>query len=165
MNTNLLARLYEHNNWANLKIAQTCATLTDEQLDADPISVTMGSIRNTLEHLASAQENYLAMFTTPVEERRKRASYRVQNFEESLKSSGNGLLKLVQSPPQTRLQTTDNHYVEPWVILAQVINHAAEHREQICSMLTELGVQVPDLDGWSYGEAENALVPMSEEKK
>ena len=165
MNTNLLERVFEHNNWANLKIAQTCAKLSDAELDADPKSVTMGSIRDTLDHLASAQENYFAMFKMTVEERRNRSGQPIENHAESLKISGQGLLELAKSPPQTRLQTTDDHYVEPWVILVQVVNHAAEHREQICSMLTELGIPVPDMDGWSYGESENALVPMNGDKR
>jgi uncharacterized damage-inducible protein DinB len=45
--------------------------------------------------------------------------------------------------------------------VVQVINHAAEHREQICSVLSALGVTPPDLDGWAYGEATKALIPIS----
>jgi uncharacterized damage-inducible protein DinB len=47
------------------------------------------------------------------------------------------------------------------VVLVQVINHATEHREQIKSMLSALGVTPPELDGWDYGEAINALIPAS----
>ena len=35
-------------------------------------------------------------------------------------------------------------------ILAQVINHATEHREQVKAILTQLGIEPPDLQGWSY---------------
>jgi uncharacterized damage-inducible protein DinB len=62
---------------------------------------------------------------------------------------------------QARLQTRDGYRVEAWVVLVQVINHATEHREQIKSMLSALGITPPDLDGWSYGEAAHALVPIS----
>jgi uncharacterized damage-inducible protein DinB len=79
--------------------------------------------------------------------------------------SGDGLLALVRDEsgklPKTRLQTRDGYYVEPWVVMVQIINHATEHREQISSMLTALGVTPPDMDGWSYGEAANALIPIS----
>ena len=63
--------------------------------------------------------------------------------------------------PHRRLQTTDGYFVEPWVVLVQVINHATEHREQIKSMLSALGVTPPDIDGWDYGEATKALLPIS----
>lgn len=59
------------------------------------------------------------------------------------------------------LRTLDGYIVEPWVVMIQTIIHAAEHREQISSMLTSLGVAPPDLDGWSLGEHTHALVPIS----
>jgi uncharacterized damage-inducible protein DinB len=51
--------------------------------------------------------------------------------------------------------------VEPWVVLLQVINHATEHREQIKSMLSALGLTPPEIDGWDFGLTENALVPIT----
>ena len=51
--------------------------------------------------------------------------------------------------------------MEPWVVMVQAINHATEHREQIKSMLSALGVTPPDIDGWSYAEVTKALVPIS----
>jgi uncharacterized damage-inducible protein DinB len=44
-------------------------------------------------------------------------------------------------------------------VLVQAIDHAAEHREQIKSMLSALGITPPDIDGWSYGEVAGALRP------
>jgi uncharacterized damage-inducible protein DinB len=86
-------------------------------------------------------------------------------LQESAQISGEGLLALVQDEsskfPKTRRQTTDGFFVEPWVVMLQVINHATEHREQIKSMLSALGVTPPNIDGWDYGEATNALVPIA----
>ena len=56
MAENMLARLFEHNNWANAQIIQACAALSDEQLDAEPLSATKGSIRRTLVHLVASQQ-------------------------------------------------------------------------------------------------------------
>lgn len=164
MAENPLVKLIEHNNWANLRIIQACSALTDEQLDAEPHSATRGSLRVTLTHLVSSQRGYLALLTLPVEER-PRARPAFAELQESVRLSGEGLLALARDwstqPPQARLQTRDGYLVEPWVVMVQVINHATEHREQIKSMLTALGVTPPDIDGWSYGEATNALAPMS----
>ena len=66
---NFLTKLFEHNIWTNNKIIQVCATLSDEQLDAEPQSATQGSIRSTLLHLVSSQRGYLALLTQPVEAR------------------------------------------------------------------------------------------------
>lgn len=164
MTENFLAKIFEHNNWANSKIIQACLALSDEQLDAPPRSATEGSIRSTLSHLVSAQYGYLRILALPLEERQDRVTIEFADLVDSLKSSGERLLELARDEsklPVTRIQTRDGYYVESWVIMVQIINHATEHREQIKSMLTALGVTPPAIDGWDYGEAANALVPIS----
>jgi len=42
-----------------------------------------------------------------------------------------------------------------------LLPHATEHREQIKSMLSALGIAPPSLDGWDYRETTNTLVPIS----
>lgn len=163
MTENFLEKLFEHNNWANLRIIQACSALSDEQLDAEPQSATRGSIRSTLSHLAGAQAGYLSLLTLPVEER-VRVTPAFDELQEFVSKSGEGLLALargVQKPLKPQLQTRDGYFVESWVLMVQIINHATEHREQIKSMLSALGVIPPDIDGWSYGEATNALIPIS----
>jgi len=164
MTENILVRLFEHNNWANLQIIQACSALSDEQLDATPQSTTKGSIRLTLSHLVASQQGYLSLLTLPVEARVDVPPVFVE-LQESAAISGEGLLSLARdafsTPLQTQLQTTDGYLVEPWVVMVQAINHAAEHREQISSMLSALGVTPPDLDGWTYGEVTNALIPIA----
>jgi uncharacterized damage-inducible protein DinB len=164
MTENFLVKLFEHNNWANLQIIQACSVLTDEQLDAEPQSATKGSIRRTLMHLVGSQQGYLYLLTLPIEARPTvRPGF--AELHESARISGEGLLSLVRDAPgqslQPQLQTKDGYFVEPWVVLVQVINHATEHREQIKSMLSTLGVTPPDIDGWTYGLATNALVPIA----
>ena len=162
MNENYLEKLIEHNNWANLRIIETCFALSDEQLDATPQSVIKGSIRITLSHLVSSQRNYLSILTLPLDER-KRISLQFDELEDEAKKSGEALVALAQDPPLIRdsLKTYDRHYVEPSIVFIQIINHAAEHREQICSMLNDLGVTPPTLDGWEYGFATNTLIKMA----
>ena len=164
MTEHFLEKLFEHNNWANLQIIRACSALTDEQLDAEPQSATQGSIRSTLLHLVAAQQGYLSLLTVPVEARHD-APLAFAELEESVRRSGEGLLALMRDAPgrvpNARLQTRDGFWVEPWVVLVQVINHATEHREQIKSMLSALGVTPPEIDGWDYGLITNALIPIS----
>jgi uncharacterized damage-inducible protein DinB len=162
MNEHTLLKLFEHNNWANLQIVRACSALTDEQLDAEPQSATKGSIRRTLTHLVTSQRGYLALLTQPAEER-PTTPLAFNELEESARMSGAGLLALLgdqSSFPKDRLRTTDGYYVEPWVVMVQIINHATEHREQIKSMLSALGMTPPNIDGWDYGEFTNTLVPI-----
>jgi len=158
----VLVKLFEHNNWANFQIIDTCSALSEEQLDAEARSATAGSIRQTLMHLIRSQQGYLGILTLPVEERPE-ISLAFTELRESARMSGEGLLALArgeQKPLQSHLQTRNGYTVEPWVVMVQIINHASEHREQIKSMLTALGVTPPDIDGWDYGEDTKALVPI-----
>jgi len=164
----MLVKFLEHNNWANSRIIQACSSLTDAQLDAEPKSITKGSIRSTLFHLVTAQQNYLRLLTLPLEERLERqAPPPFTELQKSASLSGGALLALARDESRLamlgKIQTRDGFLVEAWVIMIQVINHADEHREQIKSMLSALGATPPEIDGWTYGEETHAAVPIKKE--
>ena len=133
--------------------------------DAEPQSATKGTIRLTLLHLVASQQGYLSLLTLPLEARLDAPSVAFAELQKSASISGEGLLALARDessiPLKAQLQTRDGYFVEPWVLMIQAINYATEHREQINSMLSALGVTPPDLDGWTYGEVTNALIPIS----
>lgn len=163
MSDDVLVKIFEHNNWANIQMIQACAALSDALLDAEPHSATKGTIRQTLMHLVSSQRGYLNLLTLPVEQRKK-LPLAFEDLKEVAQSSGEALLDLLRKDelPRTRLQTTDGYFVEPWVVVLQIINHATDHREQINSMRSALGLPPLDQDGWSYGQFTKALIPISE---
>ena len=168
MTENILVKIFEHNNWANDQIIRACYDLSDEQLDAVPQSTTKGSIRRTLTHLVSSQSGYLTLLTQSLESRREVRPV-LDELRDAARASGEGFIDLARDTsgklPRTQLQTHDNYLVDPWVVMVQAINHATEHREQIKSMLTTLGVTPPEIDGWDYGTATGALVPPSTDSK
>lgn len=162
MNGIILKKIFEHNNWANIQTIQACAALSDEQLDTDPRSATLGSIRQTLNHLVTAQQGYLSLLTLPVDKRID-TPLAFSDLQESVRISGEGLLALLKDESgiflKEILQTKNGYNVEAWVIMLQAINHATEHREQINSMLSALQLPHPDLDGWTYGETGTSPCP------
>ncbi|MEZ4519271.1 MAG: DinB family protein [Chloroflexota bacterium] len=165
MTTNFLEKFFEHNHWANLQIIHVCLTLSDEQLDAEPKSATYGSIRNTLLHYLTSQLDYLRMLTLPVEERAEIDTPNVtfDEIEAAAIYSGEAFIALARDTSrifgETHIQQPDGYIVEPWAIILQAINHADEHREQIKSMLTALGVTPPRIDGWTYARLAEAVIP------
>ena len=164
MSENILARLFEHSHWANLQLIQACATLTDEQLDAEPQSATKGNIRLTLWHLMDGQQIYLSQLTGVEPASHQQAPTNFAELLESARLSGEGLLALVRDETSQSLTTTiqdDGYAIEPWVVMVAAMSHAAEHREQIKSMLSALGVTPPRLDAGAYGMVANAVVPIS----
>ncbi|MCA9884090.1 MAG: hypothetical protein KC615_14590 [Anaerolineae bacterium] len=167
MTVNFLERFFEHNHWANLQIIQACMALSDEQLDAEPKSATYGSIRSTLLHFLTSQLDYLRMLTLTVEERKEVETPDVtfDEIEEAAIYSGEAFITLARDASrifnEVQIQQPDGYVAEPWAIILQAINHANEHREQIKSMLTALGVTPPRIDGWKYARITEALIPPS----
>ena len=45
------------------------------------------------------------------------------------------------------------------VVLAQAIHHGTDHRSQICTALSALGIEPPEIDVWAYGLATGRVVP------
>src|SRR5918911_4668210 len=65
--TSVLTRFFHHNTWANLKLLDFCAGLSDEQLNASAVG-TLGSIRDTLVHIVSAEVDYVNLAKGLLEE-------------------------------------------------------------------------------------------------
>src|SRR3954451_13004627 len=114
MTENILVKLFEHNNWANSQMIQACATLSDEQLDAESHSATKGNIRQTLTHLVNSQHGYLSLLTLPVEARIFRTPAFAE-LQEAVSISGAGLVELARNESseqlKMQLQTTDGYVV------------------------------------------------------
>ena len=73
---------------------------------------------------------------------------------ESVRTSDSGLIEWapkVQAGDTVQVNWEGAHRDVPkTILLTQAINHATEHRAQIMAILTQLGIQPPELDSWSY---------------
>ena len=150
-----LTTLFHHNRWANLRILEVCAALTDEQLDATIVG-TFGSIRDTLQHIATAERSYLSRISTGQPYRRSTDAppWTLAEMVESLRASGSGLIEwapMVHADDTVQIDWDGTlRDVPKTILLTQAINHATEHRAQIMAILTQLEIEPPELDGWSY---------------
>lgn len=160
MQNDTLTTLFGHNLWANTKLLELCATLSDAQLDATLIG-TFGTIRETVQHIATAERSYFTRIST---------GQRYQSREGEVPLSMSAALELVRTTgasliewaPKVKAEDTveikwedeSMKQVPKTILLTQAINHATEHRSQIMAILTQLGIQPPDLDGWSYFETQ-----------
>lgn len=153
-----LTTLFGHNLWANLRLLELCATLNDEQLDATIIGV-YGNIRDTLQHVVTAERSYLSRIRTGQPYRRPEGAPPLTLAEmlDSARASGQGLIEsapTVQADDTVRVDWDGVMIAIPSaILLTQAINHATEHRSQIMAILTQLGIQPPELDGWSFFRA------------
>ena len=152
-----LTTLFSHNLWANLRLLERCADLTSEQLDAT-ISGTFGTIRDTLGHIVTSEQSYFSRISTGQRYDRPEDAPPLSTAEllESASITGSGFIEWA-----SKVQADDTVQID-WegtprdvpkaIIFTQVINHATEHRAQITAIMTQLGIEPPDLQGWSYFE-------------
>jgi uncharacterized damage-inducible protein DinB len=150
-----LADLFRHNLWANLLLLDACAALDAAQFDAT-VHGTYGSIRATLTHLAGSEESYLARLAgeRPADAIQAGEVLELADLRAHLRRSGEALIDITQ-----RVGTIGSIRVawggKVWqvpagVILTQAINHATEHRTHIATIITQQGIEPPELDGWAY---------------
>jgi len=153
--TDTLTTLFRHNRWANERILERCAGLTAEQLDATIVGA-FGSIRDTLQHIVTAERSYFSRISTGQPYRRPEdvPPLTIAEMTESVRASDSGLIEWapkVQAGDTVQVNREGvPRDVPKTILLTQAINHATEHRAQIMAILTQLGIQPPELDSWSY---------------
>ncbi len=153
----ILEHLFRHNRWANRLMVERCQGLSEEQLDRS-VEGTYGTLRDTLTHLIRAEAGYTFRLTgQPRVFGREDQFPGVGRVAELLDMTGAALEAIADGLDTDRVVeiTTAEHTesVPAFVILLQAINHATEHRSHIATILTQLGIEPPDLDLWSYNES------------
>lgn len=155
-----LTTLFKHHLWANLQLLESCKALTDEQLEAT-LSGTFGSIGNTLEHIVKAERSYFSRISTGQRHRQPEDAppLTIAEMIESVRTTGSGLIEWavkVQADDTVQINWDGTpRDVPKTIILTQAINHATEHRAQIMTILTQLGIQPPELDSWTFFDQGN----------
>ncbi|MFN8662364.1 MAG: DinB family protein [Thermomicrobiales bacterium] len=153
-----LVELCNHNAWANEQLFDACAELSDAQLDT-AMTGSFGSIRATLMHIVGAQERIAKALAgpAPVTVIRDRDPFPgFAALRERARTSGEALAGAASRPHAGATVTTtwqgESFTLPVWVLLAQALTHATEHRTQIAAILTQQGIAPPGMDIWTYHE-------------
>jgi uncharacterized damage-inducible protein DinB len=155
----VLADAFAHHAWATLRLIDTCLALTPEQLDT-AVPGTYGSIVATMRHIVDADAWDLFIFTgdrsdlvdtDPMDLAQLRTT--MERHDERWAEVLTGGLD-----PDVILEEVDEHdgyrrLAPVGIRFAGVLNHGTDHRSQICTALTALGVEPPSIDTVDYGLA------------
>jgi uncharacterized damage-inducible protein DinB len=152
-----LPDFFKYNLWANLRLLDVCATLSDTQLDAT-MQGTFGCVRETLMHLFAAEEGYVGALTGQIPTPRLKELTTFPSFDElrrRAEMSGKELISVAEQRElgQTLYLDGGTYEATDIIVLIQAINHAIDHRSQIATLLSQQDIEPPDLDGWSYNDA------------
>jgi uncharacterized damage-inducible protein DinB len=161
--TSVLEWLFRHNTWANLTLLEFCEGLSDAELDAAAVG-GYGSIRDTFTHYVYAEVDYvnLANDKWPEAFPREEQFVGVAGMKAAMRWAGDELLQLAlaaRADTIVHVERPDEPVYEyPLAgFMVQVLDHSAEHRTQIATILTQIGLEPPPVSGWKYMRARGDL--------
>lgn len=157
--TGTLASLFRHNTWASLRLLDFCGGLDDEQLRATAAGA-YGSLRMTLSHMIGAEVDYVGRATgkTPGKPFPTDRHLAFDELREMVRWTGEALSQLALTAPANAIVREEDTEQGVGVeypladLLVQAVNHATEHRQQISAIITQLGLEPPVMDAWTWME-------------
>jgi uncharacterized damage-inducible protein DinB len=159
MSSSPLTDAFAHHAWATLRLIDACAELSEEQL-ATAVSGTYGPILDTLRHLVASDSWYLSVISEGAHEPfDEESGLGLAELRAAIERQGEGWARLLQAeidPDRMVVRRRDDGsetHAPLGVRLAQVVHHGTDHRSQVCTMLTSLGIEPPWIDVWDYAEA------------
>jgi uncharacterized damage-inducible protein DinB len=148
---------FAHHIWATERLIDACTVLTREQLVAETPG-TYGPIIATFGHLVSSDAWYLSFFRDVPSPVGEDTEVTLTDLRAAITANGAAWMALIAGdldPDADVVEHGDgwDFHAPLGFRLAQVIHHGTDHRSQICTALTSLGVEPPEIDVWAYGEA------------
>lgn len=155
----IVAEFFRYNRWANLRLIDACAALSDEQLESRTNS-TSRSVRELLVHLVGSELTF-ALRTKGRQHEGEGArldpwpGFAV--LREVAARGGDELIVIAsgldrEEPVDLPYHGKTLRYPKSFFLL-HALEHGVEHRTEIKVTLGGQGIETPDLDGWLYSEA------------
>jgi uncharacterized damage-inducible protein DinB len=155
MNKQDIRTLYGYNQWANARILDRTARVTQEQFLA-PAPFPHGGLRGTLVHAMSAEWIWRKRWEgiSPTHVLKPGEFVTFDSLRSRWAEEEAQLMQFVHSLTDEQLNRTfdyNNTSGKPftrvlWQAMAHVVNHGTQHRAEAAALLTDLGHSPGDLD-------------------
>lgn len=156
MSGSALHDAFGHHVWATLRVIDECQSLTEQQLGT-PVPGTYGSILDMLRHIVGADAWYLFVMTGGRVPEIDEDTMSLDQLREVVVRNEAGWLSLLAEGRDPLVDVVTNRddgtkgHAPLGIRLAQALHHGSDHRSQICTGLTALGLEPPEIDVWAYG--------------
>ncbi|NIK56014.1 DinB family protein [Kribbella shirazensis] len=163
----LLSDPIRHNSWATASLIQFCRdqNLTAEQLEITGVG-TYGGILATLDHIVQCDGSYLRRIVDrPIAWVEGEPAADLETLDRwNTELSALWEVFLAEPIDVERVLVIDDNTrgTRLGIFVAQAINHANHHREQVCAILTGLGIEPPDIQAWEYAWKTNRIWDLDE---
>jgi uncharacterized damage-inducible protein DinB len=155
MTRSILADAFDHHVWASLLLLDRLAELSDEQL-ATNVPGTYGSILDTARHLVGSDRWYLFTLSRGAVDQIEDETMPIAELRAAMEATAapwGAILAAEPDPDEDFVLTRDDgseSHATWGVRLAQVVHHGTDHRSQIATALTTLGITPPEMDVWDW---------------
>jgi uncharacterized damage-inducible protein DinB len=156
MSPSVLSDAFAHHTWANLRVIDACLELDPEQL-ASSVPGTYGSILDTIRHVVGGDASYLNLLTGGVVSQIDDETMDLQELRAAAVGHVDAWASLVGTdfdPDADVIRYRDDgtqSHATLGLRIAQALQHGTDHRSQICTALTSLGLEPPEIDVWAFG--------------
>jgi uncharacterized damage-inducible protein DinB len=156
-----LKEAFRHHAWATRKLLAFCAQLRPEQLSQPrltPLAEDHGSILETLDHIVCTDGRYLAALTghSPAWAHERGLGSDLGELAPRVDEAEMlwmGLLSLPDDAVRRVFLDDGTYETHAAVVTAQALHHGSAHREQICAIVRDFGLEPPDLQPWEFADA------------
>lgn len=155
MTRSLLADAFDHHVWATLQVLDLLEPLSAEQL-ATNVPGTYGTILDTARHLVGADRWYLFIQTGGAVDQIEEDTMSIAELRSAMEPSARSWREILDRDPDpdevvTYRRDDGSKAHATWgVRLAQAIDHGTDHRSQLFTALTTLGIEPPEIDVWAW---------------
>jgi uncharacterized damage-inducible protein DinB len=153
---------FRHHVWATNRVLDACTELDDAQLGTS-VPGTYGSILDTLRHLVGGDVFYLDVLREGEPEPFVEESSDLRTLRrvmEAHEAAWQEVLGRASDPTTDVVEHEDSGYethAPLGIRLAQALYHGTDHRSQICTALTTLGIEPPSIEPWDLAQAEGRM--------
>ena len=154
----ILLEGFRHHAWANKQLLAACRGLPDEQLRLPgPAAGTDRGILAILNHITQSDRGYVSRRgerpdwaeheedSADLDELERRAGENAEVWERLLSQPLDASKRIILDRGAFEAEQS--------VLVVQALHHGNAHREQLCAVLTGLGIEPPDIQAWAYAEA------------
>jgi uncharacterized damage-inducible protein DinB len=151
----LLADAFGHHVWATIRVLDVCAALDDAEL-ATTVPGTYGSIIDTLRHIVGGDVFYLDVLRGGEPEPFDKAASDIPALRAVMEAHGAAWQRQIAGdldPTTDIVEYEDSGYethAPLGIRLGQALYHGTDHRSQVCTALTTLGIEPPAIEVWDF---------------
>ena len=157
-----LKEAFRHHAWATHELLAFCAQLRPGQLSQPrpaPLAGVHGSVLETFDHIIGTDGGYLGALTGQrpawaVGERSPSSDLdELASWVDEAEALWMGFLSLPDDAVRRVFLDEGTYETHAAIVTTQALHHGSAHREQICAILRDFGLDPPEVQPWDFADA------------